>query len=78
MEASGKKVRTLPTGEKVHEHPDGSLHLIHDHSMRRKLDAREAEHKELHAALFDQHLERVERKRADQQAKGLPSEKSPI
>ena len=71
-------IMALPSGERVHVHPDGSLHLIHeDHVLKRIAALSDSVH-ESQRQLHAEHLERVERKLAKQQAKGLPPEKSPL
>lgn len=78
-------MRTLPSGERVmHEppcdaHPDGKQTLIRDCSpLRDKLNDMHAEHRQRHGELKALHHERIAVKRAAQQAKGLPPEKSPL
>lgn len=76
---SDHPIRTLPTGEKCHEHPDGTLHLVRDHShMCNKLQNLAEQHQQAVAAGHDQHQELIGAKQASQAAKGLPAEKSPI
>lgn len=77
--------RTLPSGEKVQHHPpdeahpEGKMTLIRESSsLRDLLDASVGEDQARLRELEDQRLEVIAAKRADQSAKGLPPEKSPI
>lgn len=78
-------VRTLETGEKVTHypaddaHPDGKMVLLRDTSvLKERLEAELEEKQRRHEAIKQDHLDRVEVKRADQRAKGLPPEKSHV
>ena len=78
--------RTLPSGEKVrHEppddaHPEGKMTLLSspDTGLRQRLADALADNRDQAGQLKDAMIERIEAKRADQEAKGLPPEKSPI
>lgn len=78
-------IRTLPSGERVTHsppddlHPEGRMDLIADVSpLRDRLNAAREDHQARHAELKVTHTEAIALKKADQQAKGLPEEKSAI
>jgi hypothetical protein len=78
-------IRTLPSGERVNHfppddrHPDGMLVLIRDHSaLKDRLLAARPKRKLRHEAIHAGHIDRIKVKVANQKAKGLPPEKSPI
>lgn len=78
-------VRTLDSGEKVTHfpaddvHPDGKMVLIRETSpLKERLDAQLEENQRRHEAIKQDHLDRIAVKRADQQGKGLPPEKSHV
>lgn len=64
-------VRTLPTGEKVTHHPDGTQVMLYRNSLGGQLAAVESLQTAESAALTEQRLAAVEEKRAAQQA-GTP------
>ena len=74
----GPPIETLPSGERVHIHPDGSRHLIHTDPVLERVAALTDTIHESQARLHAEHLDRVERKLAKQRAKGLPPDKSVI
>lgn len=76
-------IRTLPSGEKVHhhppddKHPEGKMVLIRETSpLRDRLEAALEDNQRRHEDLQAKHTERIEAKKAEQAAKGLPPEKS--
>ena len=78
-------IRTLPSGERVRhyppcdKYPEGRMELIRDTSpLRERILARIDERKSRQAQRADRHADRVALKKERQQAKGLPSDKSPI
>lgn len=75
--------RTLPSGERVHhfppdeQHPEGKMVLLRETSpLRDRLEAQLEDNQRRHEALQAVHMERIEAKKSDQAAKGLPPEKS--
>lgn len=77
--------RTLPDGTKcVHhppddEHPEGKLTLIREGStLKDRLDAQLEENQMRHSTIQQVHLDRIEAKKANQRAKGMPPEKSVV
>jgi hypothetical protein len=78
-------IRTLDSGEKVTHfpaddaHPEGKMVLIRETSpLKDRLDAQLEENQRRHEAIKQDHLDRIAVKRADQQGKGLPPEKSHV
>lgn len=76
-------IRTLDSGEKVRhfppddQHPEGKMVLLRETSpLRDRLEAALEDNQRRHEALQAAHMERIETKKADQAAKGLPPEKS--
>lgn len=79
MAAKTPKVHVNANGEHIMTMADGSRHLHPAHSkFRAKLLAAIPDHKEAHGALIDAKHLRVARKKARQQRKGWPPEKSPV
>ncbi len=72
--------RTLPNGQKVTHHPDGTQVLIPTTAspLRERLDAEEQEKRARFAEQVQALRDAIDAKKASQQAKGLPAEKSPI
>lgn len=78
-----ESTRTLPSGEKVRHHPpdkahpEGKMVLIPGPSpLRERLAAAQEDNRARHQELLAQHEETISAKKADQEAKGLPPEKS--
>jgi hypothetical protein len=79
MTAAKKDRFVNARGENIHRLPDGRECIDPLHSpFRAKLAARIDDHKEAHACLVDKKHERIAARKARQQRKGWPADKSPV
>jgi hypothetical protein len=73
------KVRKNARGEKIRHDPDGTMHLVHDHSpLKERLTDNLEENRRRHAELKEGHGVAIRRKVNASKAGGVPAEKMPI
>jgi len=79
MGAKKVSIRTLKTGEKVEDHPDGTQYLLPTNSALEALEAQQEDIDAASAAQTAARLAAVEDKRARQRSgRPVPSDKSPV